>query len=328
MPWVGERDPYRIWLSEVILQQTTVRQGRAYYDTFCKALPNIAALSRAREDKVLRLWQGLGYYNRARNMHKTSKIVTRKFGSRFPTSYEELLDLPGIGAYTAAAISSFAANEPRPVVDGNVSRCLARYCGVRDPIDSRIGKLAIARLASAFLDPVAPGRYNQALMNFGSQQCRRHNPECAICPLRNSCIARSEGLVQTLPLKSSSKPKRVRYFNYLVVRVKGRYLLRKRTGRDIWNGLYEFPLIETPRRVSMTELSRRPEWTRWRRFVLGSAEPTKTRQVLTHQTIDCQLLEMTGTSVPADYISVTAPNLDRFPKPRVLSWYLELRRLY
>lgn len=249
LPWRGTRDPYVIWLSEVILQQTRVDQGLPYFHRFLERFPDVRSFAEAGEDEILRLWQGLGYYSRARNMHRAARQVMEEYGGWFPKDYGSLIRLKGVGEYTAAAIASFAGGEPRAVVDGNVFRLLARYFGVDTPINSGRGKKEFQRIADELIDRLDPGLYNQAIMEFGSQQCKPQNPDCGRCVLQSDCRARVQGRVDILPVKQKAKPSRNRYFNYLMVQEGDLILINKRGSGDIWENLYELPLLETDRPV-------------------------------------------------------------------------------
>ena len=255
LPWRGVRDPYRIWLSEIMLQQTRVAQGVPYYLKFAERFPEVEALAAASEEEVLKLWQGLGYYSRARNLHETAKIVTREYGGRFPGTYEGLLRLKGIGPYTAAAIASICFDLPHPVVDGNVYRVLSRYFGVDTPVNSTEGRRYFADLAARVLDRERPGTYNQGLMEFGALQCIPQRPNCDQCPLSGSCEALAKGRVDELPVKLARNRVRKRFFNYLMpVDPNFHTRLNKRKGPGIWQGLFEFPLIESEGEIADSEI--------------------------------------------------------------------------
>ena len=258
LPWRSTTDPYKIWLSEVILQQTRVAQGIPYYEKFVDKYPTVEDLASADEEEVLKLWQGLGYYSRARNMLHTAKAVVDEYQGRFPKSYKGLLALKGVGDYTASAIASISFNLPEAVVDGNVYRVLARYFGVDLPIDQSAGKRYFKELALEQLHLENTRDYNQGLMEFGAVQCAPRNPDCYSCPLADSCVALATGRVQQLPVKSRKVEVRKRYFNYLVVLDKlNNTRLTRRTTRDIWQQLYEFPLIESEGTIEIEELERR-----------------------------------------------------------------------
>ncbi len=254
LPWRHTRDPYIIWLSEVILQQTRVEQGLPYFHRFMLHYPTVRAFANAPEDEILLHWQGLGYYSRARNMHKAAKAVMAEYDGVFPMRYDDLIKLKGIGEYTAAAIASFSANEPKAVVDGNVFRVLARYFGIEEPINSPKGKKLFLELANDLLDQSNAGTYNQAIMEFGAIQCKPKNPDCANCVLRLDCRALGDRSVDRLPVKLKSKASRNRYFNYFVVTDGDGLLMNKRGKGDIWENLFELPMIETPHPMEIQEL--------------------------------------------------------------------------
>ena len=243
LPWRRTRDPYRIWLSEVILQQTRVAQGMDYYLRFTERFPDVGSLAAAPEDEVLKLWQGLGYYSRACNLHAAARQVAERFGGVFPRSYDEVRSLRGVGDYTAAAVCSAAYDAPCAVLDGNVFRVLARLFDIDLPIDSTAGKRTFAELAQTQLDMRCPGRYNQAVMDFGALQCTPAQPGCADCPLAARCLALAAGTVAERPVKQAKTKVRDRWFNYLHVTCGDRTLLRRRGEGDIWQGLYEFPTV-------------------------------------------------------------------------------------
>ncbi|MFD3002156.1 A/G-specific adenine glycosylase [Pontibacter toksunensis] len=245
LPWRDTTNPYYIWLSEVILQQTRVAQGLPYYHKFVAAYPTVQELAAAPEDEVLRLWQGLGYYSRARNMHHTAIIVTDELNGQFPNNYEALLKLKGIGSYTAAAIAAFAFKEQVAVLDGNVFRVLSRVFGISDDIVVPASRKVFQKLADGLVPADAPDTYNQAIMEFGAIQCTPVMPDCLFCPLQQSCFAFNNGMVQELPVKKKAKAARPRYFHYIVLEHEGAFYLRKRLEGDIWQGLYDFYLYES-----------------------------------------------------------------------------------
>jgi A/G-specific adenine glycosylase len=245
MPWSGEKNPYRIWLSEIILQQTRVEQGLPYYQKFIETYPTVSELAAAPEDSVMRLWQGLGYYSRARNLHEAAKHVSENLNACFPNDYDELLKLKGVGSYTAAAIASFAFDLPHAVLDGNVYRVLSRFFGIETPIDDPLAKTLFTKLANELLDKSQPARYNQAIMNFGAMQCVPQSPNCVICPMRENCQAFATNRVHELPIKSKKIDKTFRFFNYLFIQEGNEIWLHKRVEKDIWQHLYEFPMIES-----------------------------------------------------------------------------------
>ncbi|MEO5647675.1 MAG: A/G-specific adenine glycosylase [Chitinophagaceae bacterium] len=250
MPWKGEKNPYKIWVSEIILQQTRVEQGIEYYKKFINAFPDISALANAEESLVLKCWEGLGYYSRCRNILHSAKMIKEKFNGRFPENYAEIKSLKGVGDYTAAAISSFAFNAPYAVVDGNVSRLLSRFFGIGMSVDSNAGKAQFAQLAQQLLDKNAPAIYNQAIMDFGAVICKPRSPLCIRCPLNKKCQAFLENRVAELPVKQKLNLRKKRFFYYFLVKFKGKVYVQKRTAKDIWQNLYEFPLIETEKEVT------------------------------------------------------------------------------
>ncbi len=280
LPWRETRDPYRIWISEIILQQTRVVQGLEYYRRFTERFPTVAELAEADQDEVMKLWQGLGYYSRARNLLAAARMVGR---NPFPATYESVKALPGIGDYTAAAVCSIAYGLPFAVVDGNVYRVLARYFGIDTPIDGTKGKKEFARLAQEMLPQDVPGEYNQAIMDFGALQCVPLSPDCGACPLADSCAARAEGRVEELPVKERKQKVTDVYLHYIYVRIGREFCLHRRmgstasfrqnmqgfsekaqggsfSGSAIWKGLYEPPLVETPVAVSPEDFLKSPEF--------------------------------------------------------------------
>ena len=245
MPWRETRDPYHIWLSEIILQQTRVAQGLPYYEAFINAFPNVFDLAKAPEEVVLKLWQGLGYYSRARNLHYTAKQIVSDYNGVFPNSYKELLKLKGVGDYTASAIASICFKEPTPVVDGNVYRVLSRYFNIHTPINSTAGNKEFKEIALQVIDTQQPDVYNQAIMEFGALQCKPQNPYCIICPLHESCAGLQLGTITSLPVKLKKIKIKKRFFAYLVIITKNKHtIFQKRTSTGIWQNLYEFPLLE------------------------------------------------------------------------------------
>ncbi|MBK8500464.1 MAG: A/G-specific adenine glycosylase [Flavobacteriales bacterium] len=320
LPWRATTDPYRVWLSEVILQQTRVDQGLAYWHRFVKRYPTVKKLAAASEDEVLRLWQGLGYYSRARNLRVAAKQVVRAHGGSFPADYTTLKKLKGVGEYTAAAIGSICFGLPEPVVDGNVYRVLARCFGVATPIDSLAGRREFRELAAKLLDPTAPGDHNQAVMELGATVCTPKNPRCDDCPLKRKCIARVSKRIGALPVKDKKAKVRNRYFNYLHVEVNGRTYFTKRSAKDIWQGLYELPLIES--RKALTACSMEAElgrgWT-------SLGRPVRMKHILSHQVLHATFWRMkvpAGARRPTHWIAVPAGAIERYALPRLIERYL------
>ncbi|SEL73418.1 A/G-specific adenine glycosylase [Parapedobacter koreensis] len=328
LPWRHTRNPYVIWLSEVILQQTRVEQGLPYFYRFLTHYPDVISFAGAPEEEILLHWQGLGYYSRARNMHKAAKAVVAEYDGIFPKKYEDLIRLKGVGEYTAAAVASFAANEAKAVVDGNVFRVLARYFGIDEPINSSKGKKLFLGLADDLLDKVNPGLYNQAVMEFGAIQCKPKHPDCANCVLRLDCRALAERRVNQLPVKIKGKASRNRYFNYFVVTMGDRLLMNKRGTGDIWENLYELPLIETPYLMDVRELASIQEVAEC--FGKGAdlrlvAGPVK--HVLSHQNLFAQFIaidvqdEIIGKKMKWNYVFMK--DLGTLAKPKLIYSFLE-----
>lgn len=322
--WRHTRDPYLIWLSETILQQTRVEQGAAYYDRFVERFPTIGELAAASEDEVLKLWQGLGYYSRARNLHRAAKQVVELYGGLFPMEYNAVRALPGVGPYTAAAILSIAFDQPYAVVDGNVFRLYARLFDVEHPIDSSAGLRLFTQLAEEMLDPCSPGLFNQALMEFGALHCTPKSPRCGECPFEERCLARAAGVVEQRPVKRGKHPLRDRYLNYLHLAARNGVVIRRREGRDIWQGLYEFPLIETTKATPFDHLTL-PEW-------LGGISFRLLRTVdmpphlLSHQRLHARIhhLEIDDSlTLSEPLLVVEQSSLGDYAWPRLLDRYLQ-----
>ena len=256
LPWRRTRDPYKIWLSEIMLQQTRVLQGTPYYLKFVANFPTVQDLANASEERILKLWQGLGYYSRARNLHATAKMVVNDYDGKFPDEYKELLKLKGVGDYTASAIASICFDEPEPVVDGNVYRVLARYYGIDTPINSTQGIKYFKSLARKVMDADNIRDYNQGIMEFGAMQCTPKNPNCEECPLSQSCVALKDTSIDRLPVKINKTKVRIRHFNYLVPIIEAanginKTVLRQRLGKGIWQNLFEFPLLEAEEKIDL-----------------------------------------------------------------------------
>jgi A/G-specific adenine glycosylase len=290
MPWKGEKDPYKIWLSEIILQQTRVEQGLNYYENFINTFPNVHTLANAPEEKVFKLWEGLGYYSRCRNLIATAKFISKDLKGTFPKDFDSILQLKGVGNYTASAIASFAYNLPYAVLDGNVFRVLSRIFDLETPIDSTQGKKYFSELAQNILPKNKAGVYNQAIMDFGAVVCKPY-PECKVCFFKEQCKAYLHGTQDLLPVKRKKLKIRERWLNYFLVRHKGEILIRQRTSKDIWQGLFEFLLIETERNISTKKLVELfTKQCGIEEFIL-SEQQTK-RQKLTHQLINFCILNV------------------------------------
>jgi A/G-specific adenine glycosylase len=326
LPWRQTNDPYKIWLSEIILQQTRVEQGMPYYNKFIENYKTVADLAEAPLDEVLLLWQGLGYYSRARNLHKAANQIVEVFNGEFPNNHDQIKSLVGIGDYTAAAISSFAYNLPFAVVDGNVYRFLSRYFGITTPIDGSAGKKEFAELAQKLIDPEHPAMHNQAIMEIGAMVCKPSNPNCNECPFQASCFAFNNGVINDLPVKSKKTKVRTRYFNYVIFQENEHTLLTQRREKDIWQGLFEFPLIETE---SETDLEMINQEIR-NRFSISKFEIIHTaknfKHLLSHQTIYAKFwvvkVNLKKLKVNDSKI-VSLDNLNLFAMPQLIAKYLK-----
>ncbi len=327
LPWRETKNPYIIWLSEIILQQTRVEQGTPYFFKFVEEYPNVTKFAAAEEENILRLWQGLGYYSRARNMHKAAKQVVDLYAGVFPTHYSELLSLPGVGEYTAAAIASFAENHPHAVLDGNVFRVLSRYFGIEEPINSTAGKKLFSKLADEMLDREHPGEYNQAMMDFGAMQCKPKNPDCSICPLQVDCVAFAQGLQGELPKKLKGKKSRDRYFHYFLMERDGAILMSQRPEGDVWTNLFEFPMLETSAMLSLDELQASTAF----RDIFGDAQliPIEgvQKHVLSHQNIYARFYKLgnidTDIAKKSNWNYYLLENLDKLAKHKLISSFVE-----
>lgn len=315
LPWRGETDPYKIWVSEIILQQTRVQQGWDYYLLFIETFPTVESLAKAQEEQVLRVWQGLGYYSRARNMHTAAQQIVELHQGIFPQQYDDIRKLKGIGDYTAAAIGSIAFGLPYPAVDGNVLRIISRIFGIFDDIATQKTRQKITDICTKIIDTQRPGDFNQACMEFGATWCTPKNPQCTECPFFNQCYALQHGQVNTLPIKSNKISKRERYFVYTIYIYSNNTLLEQRTGKDIWKNLYQFPLLETDQQ--QYEQIENYEY--------------QLREVLTHQIVhakfivetQCQSLKATNNQI---IVPISA--LNDYPMPKIMTEFLKSKDLY
>lgn len=328
LPWRHTSNPYYIWLSEIILQQTRIDQGLPYYTRFIDTFPTVYDLAKASEQEVLKLWQGLGYYSRARNLHAAAREIVLAHQGEFPNNYHDILSLKGIGTYTASAIASIAFRIPVPVVDGNVLRFLTRYFGIMEPIDSGKAKAEVSRQASELIDTDDPGSFNQALMEFGAKQCIPRNPECSVCIFQKECFAFNRNLTEQIPVKGRKTAQRIRYFNYLVIRVKNNsgFYLDKREQNDIWKNLYTFPLIETGKAVSPEKLRAEKAWKELfiNQKIKVKKKSTSLKHILTHQLITARFIEVEiEKPLKGDFVFVEPSSFDKFPLPRLIEKYLQ-----
>lgn len=329
LPWRETKDPYFIWISEVILQQTRAVQGMEYYIRFIKRFPNVEILAQASREEVLKLWQGLGYYSRARNLHEAAREIMTRFGGRFPQKYDDLLSLKGIGSYTAAAIASIAWNRPYPVVDGNVFRVLGRLFAVETPADTAEGKKLYSALALRIMNPEQAGLHNQAVMEFGALQCVPQNPDCSRCPLQHQCRGYAGGNPQQYPVKRRKAKTRDRYFHFMYITYNNVYTyLRRRSGKDIWNGLFELPMIETAQPADFAELKETDEFKRLfppDSHAIFTPDKGDVRHVLTHQVLHAAFYRVeirTESEALKNCLRISLQEIGDYPVPILIHKYL------
>ncbi|WP_373515549.1 A/G-specific adenine glycosylase [Persicitalea sp.] len=329
LPWRRTTDPYKIWLSEIILQQTRVVQGMPYYLRFVEKYPTVQDLARAEEQEVLRLWQGLGYYSRARNMHHTARLVVGEFDGNFPNNYAALLKLKGVGEYTAAAIASFAFNEAVPAVDGNVYRVLSRIFGIKTDITHSSAKREFTAAARQLIPDNDPANFNQAMIEFGAIQCQPVAPDCLLCPFNEMCYAFEHGAQNLLPVKSKKMKARNRYLNYLVLEKEGRLAMKERIKKDVWKGLYDFPLIETPQEAKipndLIEANPLVSWIKVGQLTV----PQKTYvHLLTHQKLhvkfwQIELKNAEMSTLPEGVSFYSEAQIESLPKPILIDTFIK-----
>ena len=319
LPWRNTTNPYKIWLSEIILQQTRVAQGMPYYLSFVENFPTVQDLASSSEEQVLRLWQGLGYYSRGRNLHFSAKYIINELNEDFPSTYIELLKLKGVGKYTAAAIASFAYNEKVAPVDGNVIRVLSRVYGIEKDTSELSTLKEIDGLANQLLPLKNHSTHNQAMMEFGALQCVPKSPNCSICPFVNSCVAFAKNKVGELPLKTKKIKKRNRFFNYFVYRFDNKIAFQKRGEKDIWQGLFEFNLIETIELTDTLELLKRVSFSKFK-FI---KEITLKKHVLSHQNLFSKFIEIELFEEPKGWKMYTIAELHHLPKPILIDNFLQ-----
>lgn len=326
LPWRKTNDPYKIWISEIILQQTRVNQGQNYYLKFIKDFPTISHLADASEHEVLKRWQGLGYYSRARNLHFTARYIDKELKGKFPDNYNEILQLKGIGPYTASAIASISFGLPCPAIDGNVYRVLSRYFGIADSPATARGKKNFSELAFMLIPNDSPGFHNQAIMEFGALQCVPQSPNCDICPLAASCYAFSKKMIDQFPVKTKRTKQRNRYFYYFLIENNRCIWLEKRSDNDIWKNLYQLPLVETEKKISEINLEGIiPSYlTNCKPEIRHISSPQ--RHLLSHQIIFAQLIQLATNKkcfIPPPLIEVDKKNISDFAVPRLIEKLLE-----
>jgi len=327
MPWKGEKDPYKVWLSEIILQQTRVEQGRDYYQRFIEAFPTVNSLADAPDDTVFKLWEGLGYYTRCRNLLASARFIAYERKGQFPENYEDILALKGVGPYTASAIASFAFSLPHAVIDGNVIRVLSRVFGIAAPLKNPGTADLYTVLADELLDKNNPAEYNQAIMDFGAVVCKPRQPLCQTCPLKADCEAFKHGWVDLLPVKTQKPEKRKRFFHYLIFHHNGKVYCRKRQGKDIWHNLFEFFLYESDKLHTGKKLLTTPFF---KEMMKGSSyrllsDSTVFKQQLTHQDLSGRFVEIEVDHKPGsmeDFIPVPGNKLSTLAMPRFILSYL------
>ncbi|MCB9032579.1 MAG: A/G-specific adenine glycosylase [Chitinophagales bacterium] len=324
LPWKATNNAYYIWLSEIILQQTRVEQGLPYYEKFVQHYPKVEDLANAPLDEVLKLWEGLGYYSRARNLHLAAQQIVADYNGKLPNSYDELLKIKGIGSYTAAAIASFAFNLPHAVVDGNVFRVLARVFGIATPIDTTQGKKEFEALANQLLDKKQAALFNQAIMDFGAIQCVPRNPNCSICIFNDSCFAYINNKINDLPFKSKKIKKKERYFHFVVAYNQHNIVIVQRTEQDIWQSLFQFPMLETDTSTIPSDLQA---------FGINELNSFIYKQQLTHQKIIGIFYELKTEKIDTiakkwNAMKVNKSKINNFAFPRIINNYLKDRFIY
>ena len=333
LPWKNSQNPYFIWLSEIILQQTRVDQGTKYYIKFTETFPTVQDLALAPDDQVMKLWEGLGYYSRARNLHLTAKYISQHYDGVFPSTYAQIRELKGIGDYTAAAIASFAYDLPHAVLDGNVYRVLSRIFGIETPIDLPAAKKEFSSLATELLDKNAPANHNQAIMDFGATWCMPKVPMCATCPMQVHCIAFKTQKVDKLPIKAKKMVKRDRYFQFIILRQAHSVWIRKRLEKDIWQDLYDFPSIETDTWMSEADFMEhdfmKKHFYQKNYALRHCSKPYK--QVLTHQNIYAVFWEIDIAAYEVlleseNFIKIFEKDLENYAFPRIIDLYFMEQR--
>jgi len=327
LPWRKTKDPYIIWVSEIILQQTRVEQGTPYFERFIHAFPTVKTLGNAKEQDVLKLWQGLGYYSRARNMHKAAKKIISEHNGEFPGDYESIIKLNGIGSYTAAAITSFAYNMPFPVIDGNVIRVISRIFGIDEVISSSGAKKRIELKTKEVFNYKNPGTFNQALMEYGALLCKPSNPDCKICPFASYCIAFTTGKIDEIPLKKVSSNKKNRFFNYAVIRNNDKLILKKRNQKDIWQNLYDFPMIENGSLDEQFQLENIAGIVSEEKVQYKSVKISDWKsQILSHQKIHARFHEFDLDAVNLELLDewqlTEIDKIDEYPVPKMIESYI------
>jgi A/G-specific adenine glycosylase len=326
LPWRNTKDPYKIWLSEIILQQTQVKQGLPYYQKFIKTFPSVSELANANEEEVLKLWQGLGYYSRARNLHFAAKQIHQ--AGFFPKEYKDIITLKGVGEYTAAAIASFAFKLPYAVVDGNVFRLLSRFYGIDTPVDTSKGKREFSEIAQTLLVKKEPDSHNQAIMEFGSQMCKPKQPNCNSCPLRDECIAFANNTIHLLPVKKGKVKVKTVFFEYFFFKMNGYTLVNKRANDGIWQNMYEFPLITTNDLKNTEEILNHNQFESWVKgidFIIESISEFK--HILTHRKINARFWEINcqNTLPASNFQKIKIESIDKLAVSRLIEKFIQAK---
>ena len=323
LPWRKTKNPYLIWVSEIILQQTQIKTGLNYYQRFIEKFPTVKSLSIASEIEVLSIWQGLGYYNRALNMLISAKMVMKQYNGIFPIKYNHLIQLKGIGEYTASAISSICANEKKAVVDGNVYRFLSRLYNIDIPINTNQGKKEFQKIADKMLPNKNSGTYNQAIMEFGSMHCRKHRPKCNTCPFQLKCLSFKYGVIELRPVKNRQTITKTRYLNYFLIRNKREFIIQQRSANDIWKKLYELPLIESKNEMTTEQLLKH--------HYLKNLQITNIKHLsyikhkLTHQNLEISLWAAWTKKMKFrnNFLKITLDEVPKYPFPKPLKQYFD-----
>lgn len=330
LPWRETTDPYNVWVSEVILQQTKVNQGINYYYRFIEKYPNLKSLASSNIDELLKIWQGLGYYSRAQNMYHTAQYLVNYNNGKFYSNYHDLIKLKGIGDYTASAIASISFNEATPVLDGNVFRVIARIFGITDSTIKKSGINKFKEILNSLITIKNPGDFNQAIMEFGALQCTPRNPDCNNCIFKSICFAHNKGMVSELPLKKQKAKQKVRYFNYLYIIYNNNTFIEKRIEKDIWNSLYQFPLIETKKEYSIKELQKNKHWIQIFKNLSPyiENEVIKKKHILSHQVLVTSFYKIRIIQAPDfltnNYRSIALNKLETLSVPKLIEEYLGL----
>lgn len=334
LPWRETSDPYNIWVSEIILQQTRVSQGLQYYQSFIRKFPDVQTLANAPTDDILKAWQGLGYYTRAKHLHETAKTITYNYKGKFPDNYKELIKLKGIGEYTAAAIASFAFNEKIAAVDGNIQRFISRLYGIKLPVNSPQGKKKIQELADRLLNPENPGKHNQAMMEFGAIQCLPRLPKCNNCPFNEVCVAYFNNETIKYPVKKSKKAKTDRYFHFLIIKYNNSLFLERRNNLNIWKNLYQFPLIEGFKEGGYDEIKKSQQW----KEIFNDKTPKLIKEysafkhVLTHQNIYAKFYQLEIAEIPEyvneHFFKTKISQFKQYPIPRLIEKFIQSENIW